>query len=124
MPGQKSIRLAKKGGGPSFLNAGFRSFSPAIPLPPRLFAETKRGDLGGISRPFLASAPAFLPGQQENGSQRPTDLKMIQPFLCAVRTDFFCCHGQPDFVAHPPKNPNPILVKEVQDGNVCRVRKL
>jgi len=30
MPGQKSIHLAKKGGGPSFLNAGFRRFSPAI----------------------------------------------------------------------------------------------
>ena len=77
MPGQKSIRLAKKGGGSSFLHAGFRRFSPAIPLPPRLFAETKRGDLGGISRPFLASAPAFLPGQQENDSERPTNLGMI-----------------------------------------------
>jgi hypothetical protein len=45
MPGQKIIRLAKKGGGSSFLKAGFRRFSPVIPLPPRLFAETKRGDL-------------------------------------------------------------------------------
>jgi hypothetical protein len=45
MPGQKSIRLAKKGGIPSFLNAGFRRFSPADPLPPRLFAETKMGEL-------------------------------------------------------------------------------
>jgi hypothetical protein len=43
MPGQKSIRLAKKGGGSSFPDAGFRRFSPAISLPPRLFAETKRG---------------------------------------------------------------------------------
>jgi len=77
MPGEKSIRLAKKGGGSSFPDAGFRRFSPAIPLPPRLFAETKRGDLGGISRPFLASAPAFLPGQQENDSERPTNLGMI-----------------------------------------------
>jgi len=42
MPGQKSIRLAKKGGGFSFPDAGFRRFSPAIPLPPRLFAETKK----------------------------------------------------------------------------------
>jgi len=25
----------------------------------------------------LASAPAFLPGQQENGSERPTNLEMI-----------------------------------------------
>jgi hypothetical protein len=44
MPGQKSIRLAKKGGGFSFPDAGFRRFSPVIPLPPRPFAETKRGD--------------------------------------------------------------------------------
>jgi hypothetical protein len=43
MPGQKIIRLAKKGGGSSFLNAGFRRFCPLIPLPPRLFAETKQG---------------------------------------------------------------------------------
>jgi hypothetical protein len=44
LPGQKSIRLAKKGGYSSFLNAGFRRFSPAIPWPPRLFAETKKGE--------------------------------------------------------------------------------
>ena len=37
------MRLAKKGGDPFFLRAGFRRFSPAIPLPPRLFAETKKG---------------------------------------------------------------------------------
>jgi hypothetical protein len=42
LPGQKSIRLAKKGGGSSFPEAGFRRFRPAIPWPPRLFAETKR----------------------------------------------------------------------------------
>jgi hypothetical protein len=41
MPGQKSIRLAKKGGGSSFPNAGFRRFSPAMPQAPRLFAETE-----------------------------------------------------------------------------------
>jgi hypothetical protein len=41
MPGQESIRLAKKGGDSSFPKAGFRRFSPAIPLPPRLFAEIK-----------------------------------------------------------------------------------
>jgi hypothetical protein len=66
---------------PFFLNAGFRRFSPAISWPPRLFAETKRGDLGGISRPILASAPAFLPGQQEDGSERPTNLEMIRELL-------------------------------------------
>jgi len=40
MPGQKSIRLAKKGGDSSFPDAGFRSFGTAMPQPPRLFAET------------------------------------------------------------------------------------
>jgi len=80
MPDQKSIHPAKKGGGPSFLNAGFRRFSPAIPLPPGLFAETKRGNFEGFSRPFLASAPAFLPGQQEGRSKRPTELEMILKF--------------------------------------------
>jgi len=34
MPGQKSIRLAKKGGDPSLLNAGFRRFQPGHPFPP------------------------------------------------------------------------------------------
>jgi len=88
MPGQESIRLAKKGGGFSFLNAGFRRFRPAIPWPPRLFAETKRGDLGGNSRPFLISAPAFLPGQQENGSERPAHLEMIHSFSGKERGAF------------------------------------
>ncbi|OGQ00047.1 MAG: hypothetical protein A2Z51_05635 [Deltaproteobacteria bacterium RBG_19FT_COMBO_52_11] len=41
LPGQKSIRLAKKGGGPSFPNAGFWPCCRAIPFPPRLFAERK-----------------------------------------------------------------------------------
>ena len=44
MPGQKDIRLAKKGGGSSFPEADSRRFSPAISFPPPLFAETKRGD--------------------------------------------------------------------------------
>jgi hypothetical protein len=80
-PGKKAFpafRGTKKGGGSSFPGAGFRRFSPAIPLPPRLFAESKWRDLAGISQPFLASAPAFLPGQQENGSERPTNFEMIK----------------------------------------------
>jgi len=40
MPGQESIRLAKKGGVSFFLNADFCRFSRALPQPPRLFAET------------------------------------------------------------------------------------
>jgi hypothetical protein len=42
MPGQESIRLAKKGGDSSCPDAGFCRFGSVIPLPPRLFAETKR----------------------------------------------------------------------------------
>jgi hypothetical protein len=46
MPGQESIRLAKKGGGSSFLNAGFCRFILVVSQPPRLFAETKMGEPG------------------------------------------------------------------------------
>jgi len=81
MPGQKSIRFAKKGGEPSFPKAGFRRFSPGIPLPPHLFAETKRGELGGFLPALFVFAPVFLPGQQGNGSERPTKLETIQFFL-------------------------------------------
>jgi len=63
MPGQKSILLAKKGGDPSFPDSGFRRFRPAIPLPPPLFAETKKGERGrflpalfGFDASFLARA--------------------------------------------------------------------
>jgi hypothetical protein len=48
-PGKKAFpgfRGTEKGGASSFLNAGFRRFRAAIPRPPRLFAETKRGGLG------------------------------------------------------------------------------
>jgi hypothetical protein len=58
MPGQKIIsRVSRdhKGGGSSFLNAGFRRFSPVIPLPPRRFAETKKGRL----RRFLPALFVF-----------------------------------------------------------------
>jgi len=63
----------------SFPEAGIRRFSPANPLSPLLFAETKKGDQFSFSRAFWAHPP-FLPGQQENGSERPTDLEMISPF--------------------------------------------
>jgi hypothetical protein len=77
MPGQKSIRFAQKGGEPSFPESGFRRFSPGIPLPPHLFAETKKGELGRFLPALFVFAPAFLPGQQGNGSERPTKLEMI-----------------------------------------------
>jgi hypothetical protein len=37
------------------INAGFCRFSPVIPLPPRLFAETKKGQL----RRFLSALFVF-----------------------------------------------------------------
>jgi hypothetical protein len=60
LPGQKSIRLVKKGGGSSFLNAGFRRFSPVIPLPPRLFAETKKGELGRLLPTLFGFGACFF----------------------------------------------------------------
>jgi len=60
LPGQKSIRLAKKGGGSSFPEAGFRRFRPAIPWPPRLFAETKRGELRRFLPALFGFGACFL----------------------------------------------------------------
>jgi hypothetical protein len=60
LPGQKSIRLVKKGGGSSFLNAGFRRFSPAIPLPPRLFAETRKRELRRFLPALFGFGACFL----------------------------------------------------------------
>jgi len=60
LPGQKSIRLAKKGGGSSFPDAGFRRFRPAIPWPPRLFAETKRGELRRFLPALFGFGACFL----------------------------------------------------------------
>jgi hypothetical protein len=48
MPGQKNIRLAKKGGGLSVHKAGSAVFSQTIPFPPRLFAERKQVGNGKI----------------------------------------------------------------------------
>jgi len=61
MPGQKSIRLAKKGGGSSFPNAGFRRFSPVIPLPPRLFAEARKGEFRKFLPPLSGFGACFFP---------------------------------------------------------------
>jgi hypothetical protein len=60
MPGQESIRLAKKGGEPYSLNAGFRRFSLAIPLPPRLFAEAKRRQLERTVPALFGFGACFL----------------------------------------------------------------
>jgi hypothetical protein len=60
MPGQKSIRLATKGRGSSFPDAGFRSFRPAIPWPPRLFAEAKRREQGRLLPALFGFGACFL----------------------------------------------------------------
>jgi len=60
MPGKKSMRLAKKGGGSPFPDAGFRRFSPAIPFPPRLFADTKRVELGMFLPALFVFGARFL----------------------------------------------------------------
>jgi hypothetical protein len=61
LPGQKSIRLAKKGGGSSLPNAGFRRFSPLIPLPPRLFAEKKNGEFRKVLPTLFGFGACFFP---------------------------------------------------------------
>jgi hypothetical protein len=43
--------------------------------------------------PFLASASAFLPGQQENGSERPTNLEKVlfspEGFSREIQNNYF-----------------------------------
>ena len=80
MPGQKSIRLAKKGGDPSFPGAGFRRFSPGISFPRVSLRKPGGENRESFSRPFLASAPAFLTGQQGDRAERPTKWDMILTF--------------------------------------------
>jgi len=46
MPGQKSIRLAKKGGGPYLPNAGFCALLPNCPLPPASLCGKEEGGKG------------------------------------------------------------------------------
>jgi hypothetical protein len=60
MPGQKSMRLAKKGSGSSFPDVGFCHFSQVIPLPPRLFTETKRGGLARFLPTLFGFGACFL----------------------------------------------------------------
>ena len=63
LPGQKSpaFRGTKKGGGSSFPNAGFRRFSPVIPLPPRLFAETRKGEFEKFLPTLFGFGACFFP---------------------------------------------------------------
>ena len=60
MPGQKSIRLAKKSGGPSLPGTGFRRFSKAMAFLPRHFADPKRGELGRFLPALFGFGACFL----------------------------------------------------------------
>jgi len=65
MPRQEGIRLAKKGGFPSLLNAGFCRFQTGYPFPPASLCGNGVGLLlEGESQPFLSSPDALLPGQR------------------------------------------------------------
>jgi len=77
MPGQKSIRLAKKGGYSSFLDAGFSRLQPNHRFPPAsLCGKKDGGNWEGYSRPFLSSVPALLPGQRGERFDRSTHLEI------------------------------------------------
>ena|SRR4030042_4680821 len=66
MPGQKSIRLAKKSGGPSFPNAGFCALLPRYPFSPASLCGKEEEGKGE--------------GQREDGYDRPTNLEIIRFF--------------------------------------------
>jgi hypothetical protein len=86
-PGKKTFASPKKALVPLF-PVRASAFSAQRFLCHRVSLRRQRGgNREDFSRPFLASAPAFLPGQQENGSERPTNLEKIQknfPFRRAI----------------------------------------
>jgi len=71
VPGQKSMRLSKKGSDLSFPDAGFRRFSIAIPLPPPLFAESKRRELKKLLPSIFGFGACFL-ARATRGTGRTT----------------------------------------------------
>jgi hypothetical protein len=86
MPGQKSIRLAKKGGRSPFPEAGFRRFSSAIPLPPRTRRREQRRllpALFGFGACFLARATTKMGGASDSFGD---DLKKLR-----LPADAFIC---------------------------------
>src|SRR4030043_471658 len=67
------------------VTALFQMRASAVPARVSLYLRVslrkRRGEnREGSSRPFLSSAPAFLPGQQGDGSERPTKWEMIHKF--------------------------------------------
>jgi len=69
MPGQKSIRLAKKGGGSSFPNAGFCALLPSYPFSPAsLCGKEVRRKMGRFDPgPFCLRRLLFCPGNEKMG---------------------------------------------------------
>ena len=79
-PGKKAFASPKKGVVPLFYMRA-SAVSARLSLCPRVSLRKQRGGtFEGFSRPFLSSAPAFLPGQKENGLEGPTQLERIQKF--------------------------------------------
>jgi len=78
MPGQKSIRLAKKGGGSSLTEAGFRRFQPSDPFASAsLCGDKDRRTRKVIPGPFWLRRLLFCPGNKESGFKQ----EMIQFLL-------------------------------------------
>ena len=92
MPGQKSIRLAKKGGDPSLSGTGFRRFSPGIPYPRVTSRIQRRENWEGFSRPFWLRRLLFCPGNKETGLKDQRKLEIIHNLRCL---------NSPRFVPHP-----------------------
>jgi hypothetical protein len=82
-PGKKAFASPKKALLPLFpMRAS--AVSVRRSLGHRASLRKRRGEnFEGFSRPFLTSAPAFLPGQQENFSACPINMEMILKFLRA-----------------------------------------
>jgi hypothetical protein len=71
----------------------------------------------------LASAPAFLPGQQGDGSERPTKLEMIQKHLNLEHSDLF---RMSDFVLRISNRPSTwkvlnLALKSLNGEKICRI---
>ena len=85
-PGKKASASPKKAVIPLF-SVRASAVSARVSLTPRVTSRIQREEnLEGFSRPFLASAPAFLPGQQEDGSERPAgdDSKFVKNWVVLI----------------------------------------
>jgi len=79
LPGQKSIRLAKKVGIPLCPRRTSAVISPAIPFPPRLFAERRvDGNRKVAPGPFCLRRLLFCPGNEKTGFNDPLNWRRIK----------------------------------------------